>query len=63
MQIPKTMVVERIRSMSGTDAAERADAVLPEKVDPAADADLLRSLGVDPVKLDDEHGGQSPAVG
>jgi hypothetical protein len=63
MQIPKTMVVERIRSTSGTDAAERADAELPEKVDPVADADLLRSLGVDPVKLGDEHGGQSPAVG
>jgi len=57
------MVVERIRSTSGTDAAERADAELPEKVDPAADAELLRRLGVDPSKLADEYGGQSPVVG
>ena len=63
MQIPKTMVVERIRSTSGADAADRADAELPEKVDPGADADLLRSLGADPEGLADEYGGRSPAVG
>lgn len=63
MQIPKTMVVERVRSISGTDAAERADAELPEKVDPVGDADLLRRLGIDPGELGDEYGGQSPAVG
>lgn len=63
MQIPKTMVVERIRSTGGAAAADRADAELPEKIDPVADADLLRSFDLDPAELGDEYGGQSPAVG
>jgi len=57
------MVVERIRSENGADAAERADSELPEKVDPVGDAELLRRLGVDPEDLADSYGGQSPAVG
>lgn len=63
MLVPKTMLVERIRSSSGSAAAERADAQLPEKVDTDTHADLLRSLGVDPAQLTDERGGQAPYVG
>lgn len=63
MLIPKAMVVERVRGTSGQEAADRADAQLPEKVDTEADAALLRELGVDPSALDDELGGQAPAVG
>ena len=63
MQIPKGMVVERIRSDRGAEAAARADAELPEKVDTDRDADLLRRLEVDPQQLADGLGGQAPAVG
>jgi hypothetical protein len=64
VQLPKTMVVERIRSQSGTDAATRADAELPEKVDPDRDGELLRRLGVDPAALTAaQPSGQPPAVG
>ena len=63
MQIPKGMVVERIRAAGDADAADRADAELPEKVDTERDADLLRSFDLDPQELADGLGGQSPAVG
>jgi hypothetical protein len=63
MQIPKGMVVERIRTSVGADAADRADAELPEKVDTERDADLLRSFQLDPAQLADGLGGQAPAVG
>lgn len=63
VQIPKGMVVERIRSAGGAEAAERARAELPEKVDTERDADLLRSFDVDPQELADGLGGQAPAVG
>jgi hypothetical protein len=63
MQVPKTLVVERVRSAAGSAAAGRADAELPEKVDLVAHADLLRELGVDPAALDAEYGGQAPGVG
>lgn len=63
MQIPKGMVVERIRSSGSGDAAARADAELPEKVDTERDADLLRSFDLDPQALADGLGGQAPAIG
>ena len=63
MQIPKAMVVERIRSAGGSEAAARADAELPEKVDTERDADLLRSFDLDPQELADGLGGQAPAIG
>jgi hypothetical protein len=63
MQIPKAMLVERIRSDAGSEAADRADAELPEKVDTDADADILRSFGLDPAEVANGLGGQSPAIG
>lgn len=49
MEIPKTMIVERIRSRGGPEMADRADRELPEKLGP----DELR----------DEFRGQSPVAG
>ena len=63
MEIPKTMIVERIRSRGGSEIAERADRELPEKLDPDSDAELLREYGLDPDELRDEFGGQSPVAG
>jgi hypothetical protein len=63
MQIPKAMIVERIRADQGSEAANRADERLPEKVDTERDADLLRGFDLDPQQLADGLGGQSPAVG
>ena len=63
MQIPKGMVVERIRASGDAVAADRADAELPEKGDTERDAELLRGLSLDPQQLADGLGGQAPAVG
>jgi hypothetical protein len=63
MQIPKAMVVERIRTAGGAEAADRADSELPEKVDTERDAELLRRFALDPTELANGLGGQSPAVG
>ena len=63
MLLPKTMVVEQLRARGDVDAAERAERELGEKVDTDADAGLLSELGVDARSLEDEFGGQSPAVG
>ncbi len=63
MQIPKAMVVERIRAGGDTDLTARADAELPEKVDTERDAELLRSFALDPQELADGLGGQAPAIG
>jgi hypothetical protein len=63
MQIPKGMVVERIRVNGNTELAARADAELPEKVDTERDADLLRTFELDPAELADGLGGQAPAIG
>ena len=63
MQIPKGMLVERIRAAGDAAAAKRADAELPEKVDTERDAELLRSFDLDPQQLADGLGGQAPAVG
>jgi hypothetical protein len=57
------MVVERVRADRGADAAEQADAELPEKVDTDRDADLLRRFEVDPRQLADGLGGQAPSIG
>lgn len=62
MQIPKGMVVERIRTQSGAEAADRAHAELPEHVDTERDVDLLRRFELDPRQLEDGLGGQAPAV-
>jgi hypothetical protein len=63
MLVPKTMIVEQLRARGDTDAAERADRELGEKVDTDADAGLLAELHVDAGKLESDFDGQSPAVG
>jgi hypothetical protein len=63
MEIPREMVIERIRARGDTDAIERAARELPEKVDPQRDRALLAGFDVDPADLDEDFGGQSPAVG
>jgi hypothetical protein len=62
MQIPKEMVVERIRANADADTAARAESELPEKVDPQADAELLQSFGLDPKELSEDVPG-TPNVG
>lgn len=63
MLIPKTMVVEQLRARGDTEGAERADGELGEKVDTEKDVGLLAELQVDASKLEEEFGGQAPAVG
>ena len=63
MQIPKGMVVERIRTSGDAETAARADSELPEKVDTERDAELLRKFNLDPQQLADGLGGQAPAIG
>ena len=63
MQIPKGMIVERLRAAGQTDLAARAEAELPEKVDTDRDGELLRGLDLDPAELSDGLGGQAPAIG
>ena len=63
MNIPKEMVVERVRARGDAEVTGRAERELPEKVDPERDAELLRGLDVDPGDLVEEFGGQSPEVG
>jgi len=63
MQIPKGMVVERLRGAGNMELASRADAELPEKIDTERDGELLRSFDLDPGELADGLGGQPPAIG
>jgi hypothetical protein len=63
MLVPKQMIVEQLRSRGDLEAAERAERELGEKVDTEDDAGLLAELDVDVTKLEDDFGGQSPAVG
>jgi hypothetical protein len=63
VNIPKELVVERIRARGDADVTERAERDLPEKVDPDRDAELLRGFDVDPAALVDEFRGQAPSVG
>lgn len=63
MQIPKELVVQRIRDRGDVGATERAERELPEKVDTDADAELLRGFDLDPAALADDFDGQAPAVG
>jgi hypothetical protein len=48
VEIPKAMIVERIRSQQGAEKANEADGELPDKVDTEEDADLLEKYGLDP---------------
>ena len=62
VEIPKAMLIEKIRSRGGSEAAERADSELPDKVDIDSDAELLQRFDLDPEDLRDEFEGQSPAA-
>lgn len=63
MEIPKAMLVERIRGKSGAEKANEADKELPDKIDTDTDAELLQKYDVDPAELEADFGGQSPNVG
>jgi hypothetical protein len=63
MLLPKQMIVEQLRARGDSAGVERADRELGEKVDTERDAELLAQLQIDPRQLDDQFGGQSPAVG
>lgn len=63
MEIPKAMIVERIRSRSGAERANEADNELPDKVDTENDAGLLEKYGLTSEELSDDLRGQSPGVG
>ena len=61
-EIPKAMIIERIRSQQGAQKANEADKELPDKVDTDTDAELLQRYGLNPSEVGDLLGG-NPAVG
>jgi hypothetical protein len=63
MQLPREMIVERLRGRGEYDASERAARELPERVDTERDAELLSRFDLNPQELADEFGGQAPSVG
>lgn len=63
MEIPKAMIVEKIRGRSGAEKANQADQELPDKVDTETDAELLSKYDLDPVELEGDFEGQSPSIG
>ena len=63
MNIPKELVVERVRARGDAGVTERAERELPDKVDTDRDAELLRGFDVDPAELVELFGGQAPGVG
>jgi hypothetical protein len=63
VEIPKAMVIERIRSKSGAEKANEADNELPDKVDTENDAGLLEKYGLTADELSNALGGQSPNAG
>lgn len=63
MEIPKAMIVEKIRGRSGAEKANEADRELPDKVDTETDANLLARYDISPGELDTDFEGQSPGVG
>ncbi len=63
MEIPKAMIVERIRGASGAERAQEADGELPDKVDTETDAELLSKYDIDPSELQETFKGQSPTAG
>lgn len=63
MEIPKAMIVEKIRGKSGAEKASQADKELPDKIDTDTDAELLKKYDIDPGELTGDFGGQSPVAG
>ena len=62
MLVPKEMIVERLRARGDFAAVERAERKLSDKVDTESDASVLSELGIDAGALEDESGGQAPAI-
>ncbi len=60
MQIDKAQVLELIRSQTGGDKAQQAEAELPDKVDTDAHADLLSKYGINVGDLVSKFGGNLP---
>lgn len=48
MMIDKSHVVQLLQDRGRTEEAEKAEQILDVQVDTVRDADLLRSLGIDP---------------
>ena len=63
MNIPKELIVERVRASGDFEKTARAEGELPEKIDPERDGELLRRYDLDPSELIEEFRGQSPEVG
>lgn len=51
MEIDKSQIVEFLKSKGDHDNANKAEAELPNKVDPEQDRGLLSGFGVDPAEL------------
>jgi hypothetical protein len=47
MRIDKQQLIERLLTSGELDKAERADADLPDQIDPAEHAETLKGLGLD----------------
>ncbi|QIN81966.1 hypothetical protein GBA63_04390 [Rubrobacter tropicus] len=63
MEVPKAMIVEKIRGKSGAEKANEADKELPDKVDTETDAALLEKYGLSHEDLSEDFGGQAPSAG
>jgi len=63
--IPKSTLIELIRSRGGPEAADSAQEELPNRIDLDSDQDisLLRRYDLDPDALREEFGGGSPSTG
>ena len=63
--ILQSTILERIRSCSGTEAADSASEELPDQLDLDSDADasLLRRYDIKSDQLREEFGGGSPSTG
>ncbi len=51
MEIPKDKILQMIKSRRGRGEAEKAQAELPEQVDPEKDKGLLAKFGINPKDL------------
>ena len=65
VEIPKSTLIEMIRSRGGAVAADSAEEELPNRIDLDSDQDvsLLRRYDLDPDALREEFGGGSPSTG
>lgn len=62
MLLDKAALVEQFLAAGDIEGAERADAELPDRIDPSEHAQTLRDLGIDPgllltssANLEDQH--------